>query len=574
MSDLSYKYYLNGVPIPPPKEWQDVTIIANFDNNVQPQISITEMSFINEATIEIDNWINSVGILEGMPLEIVVEDTSNSYVIYLYLDFREGFTIVHDTEYKCRVKQIDELDFLDEKVKAVSFGYLDSLGRFDKSDYTDVNVVVRKKFDTTETLYASFILAYLSKELYEQRKEIAKETTETVKLIISAPTQKPAELYYKIAVGLLNIAYRAAMLVTMYKLLKTVFQNLAPVPTKYKGITLRKGLEKICEHFGYTLDCNIREIDSIVYLPSKTNDKIRRNRKLSGIPNANDYGYNFSEFMELVLTLFYAKPKLVDKTLVIRAEKDQYWQGQSGYVMHDRLQETYSYNLDKLVANRIISFTYDYSDEYTIPAEKEDNRGDYSLGTNYEVITNIEAMYNERLKLLRGLEDIRIPVSLGHRRGKLSVFESVLIGAVAVFDSVIKIFGGKPIGESIQENRGALVISSPTFSVPKLIFWHNGQIPEDHRNYLSARAMWQNYHFWKSFRDNKLSQRKIYKDQIIHFGFSDFLKTINNAYFTTYDGKQAKFTSLEWDIDSDRAKADFEVEYEYITRITETHIES
>jgi hypothetical protein len=242
--------------------------------------------------------------------------------------------------------------------------------------------------------------------------------------------------------------------------------------------------------------------------------------------------------------------------------------------MHDRLQETYSYNLDKLVANRIISFTYDYSDEYTIPAEKEDNRGDYTLGTNYEVITNIEAMYNDRLKLLRGLEDIRIPVALGHRRGKLSVFESVLIGAVAVFDEVIKIFGGKPIGESIKENRGALVISSPTFSVPKLVYWDNNQIPEDHRNYLSARAMWQNYHFFKSFRDNKLAQRKIYKDQIIHFGFSDFLKTINNAYFTTSEGKQAKFTSLEWDIDSDRAKADFEVEHEYITRITETHIES
>lgn len=574
MSDLSYKYYLNGVPIPPPKEWQDVTIVANFDNNVQPQISITEMSFINEATIEIDNWIESVGILEGMPLEIVVEDTNNSYVIYLYLDFREGFTIIHDTEYKCRVKQIDELDFLDEKVKAVSFGYIDSLGRFDKNDYTEVNVVVRKKFDTAETLYATFVLAYLTKELHEQQNQIKKDIYENVKTVLEDPASKPAQIYYAIAVALLNVAYRAAMLVTMYKLLKTVIQNLAPVPSKYKGITLRKGLEKICEHFGYTLDCNIPEIDKIVYLPSKTNDKLRQNRKLSGIPSTNDYGYNFSEFMELVLTLFYAKPKLVDKTLVIRAEKDQYWQGQSGYVMHDRLQETYSYNLDKLVANRIISFAYDYSDEYTIPAEKDDNRGDYTLGTNYEVITNIEAMYNDKLKLLRGLEDIRIPVSLGQRRNKLSVFEGILIGAVAVFDLVIKIFGGKPIGESIRENRGALVISSPTFNNPKLVYWDNGQIPEDHRNYLSARAMWQNYHFFKSFRDNQSAQRKIYRDQIIHFGFSDFLKTVNNSYFTTADGKQAKFTSLEWDIDSDRAKADFEVEHPYITRITETHIES
>ena len=178
-------------------------------------------------------------------------------------------------------------------------------------------------------------------------------------------------------------------------------------------------------------------------------------------------------------------------------------------------------------------------------------------------------MYNEKLRLLRGLDDIRIPLALGHRRGKLSVFESILAEGLKVFDVIIKAFGGKPLSEKILLNKGLLVISAPTFSVPKLIYLENGLIPENHRDYLSARAMWQNYHYFKSFRDNVGMQRKIYKDQIIHFGFSDFLKTINNSYFTTYDNKTAKFLSLEWDIDGDTAKCDFAVEHPYINRITE-----
>ena len=142
MSDLRYIYLLNGVEVNPPKEWRDVTIVANFDNNIQPQISVTELTFVNEATIQIDNWLNTVGILEGMPCQIIIQDDTNTYILYLYIDFREGFTIIHDTEYKCRVKQVDELDFLDEKIKSVSFGYIENLGRFDKSDYTDVKVFV------------------------------------------------------------------------------------------------------------------------------------------------------------------------------------------------------------------------------------------------------------------------------------------------------------------------------------------------------------------------------------------------------------------------------------------------
>jgi hypothetical protein len=199
------------------------------------------------------------------------------------------------------------------------------------------------------------------------------------------------------------------------------------------------------------------------------------------------------------------------------------------------------------------------------------------------MITDIKDsnVLNPQYKLNRGLKEISLPVALGTRRDKLSALETALKGLFVSVDLVIKLFGGKTFGQKINDDKGALIISQPSFNVAKLVVIQNGIIPQNHRDLLSAIRLWNEYHYWQSFKSNPTVAQKLLfnegEEGSILFDFSHFQQTKPSGLFTTSDGRQGKFRHLKWKPDADRlSECSYEISEQYMNpdNLTETPIEA
>jgi hypothetical protein len=570
-----------------PLEWEKLDIIAAFEDQVQPTLSRNDLTFVNEAAKKIQAW-NTQYPFQGMPFVMQVTDNENGFLqLSGCIDFTDMYEITSPVEVKVRIKIDATLDLFESKLPAVSFGYLARKdgGIISDTDYTEVPVVVKKKFDTLEVAFTSLALFVITKEIIEFSTKLKERTLHVLEYLLTAPLSKPGKLFYLIGFGLLQLAYAALMLIAVINMIKVIAKNLAGRKTIYKGTTLRKLLEKACQHFGLELGTNIAELDYYVYLPSKMDDKVRKNRKLPGVPNNSDYGYQLDELFELLARLFTAQWKVLGKKLYVYPEKDPFWSAISTYELTDVLREKHRLNLDEMIANYIISFQYDPTDEYTMPNQgtrekdtDDTDETDYFNGVNCQVITDVGGfILNDQYKLTKGLREISIPMALGTRRDKLSAGEQALKVVLSAADLVIKIFGGKTFGQKINEHRGALIISQPSFNIAKLIVIQNGLIPKNHRDLLSASKLRGEYHWWRSFVLNPdIAQKKIYEDVIIPFDFKAFTQTTGSSIFSTGGAspKRGKFRHLKWTVGQDFATATFEISEKYASNLTETIIEA
>lgn len=592
-------FELNGKQATP-KEWKDIDIIATFGDNLQPILEIDSFTFVNDDAQYILWWIENVSIFSGIPLSIFINSGTIGQLSYLcVLDLTE-MQIISPVEIKVKIRPYDDLDLIGDRLSAFTFATLadDKYKEITQSDFTDVKVIVRKKFDAVETALASVSLFILTQQFEDLKKSTKEQVIDKISVLLSTPLQKPAEIFKQIALIILFIAYRVALIIALLNLLKTLYDNLVPKPVTYKGITLRKGLEKILGHIDVDLDCDIPELDSYVYLPSKTDNKIRANRADEGIPNLSDFGYQAIEFLQLVYRLFRARGVLqqdgIRQKLIIVPEKSDRLQRQSNYVMPNPLtgdsilMETYRYNTDELNANFLLSFDYDPSDEWTMPnarntpfdsKKRDEEKNRHKIGVGYEITTDL-IDENQPTNLLKGFEEIKIPMALGHRRDTLSVLEQSLKGLTRIFDTITSVFGGGAnLTDSINDGKGRLLISHNSFNIPKLLVIENGLIPQNHRDRLSARYLYNNYHFTRSFKTApEFSQKKIYENIKIPFGFEDFIQTQRNSYFTApfLGQNRCKFRELKWNISQDFAICTIEVNEQYVNPefLIETPIEA
>ena len=70
-------FKINGQDNLPPKEWQNLEVLATFDNDsVQANINFSALNFVDQANEVIKDWFfNNVGATEGIPFEISIQDS-------------------------------------------------------------------------------------------------------------------------------------------------------------------------------------------------------------------------------------------------------------------------------------------------------------------------------------------------------------------------------------------------------------------------------------------------------------------------------------------------------------------
>jgi hypothetical protein len=566
------QFILENKNIPAPIEFGDLRIKATFDNGAaQANVETMQFTFVNEAAQQIRDHINNgltggVGIFEGPEYKIQVSDPTAVFTAFEgQLDLTDEFEEISPVKVLAKAKKANGLNSLSDQLSGLTYGYLESIGRVSSSDYTDVNFVVEKEDDFLEILITSITLYLMVKELAEGVSRIAERIANIAALIGSGGLTGPiGAIIYQIAILIIEIAYAATMIIAIINLVEDIFDKLLPFVRVHKGITLRRLLEIPLNHLGYGFDTGISQLDTYVYLPSKTGDK---DEIKDGIPHARDFGYNVSEIFGLINDMFNAKIAVVNNVVHVRDLLDPWWIKTSTFKLDTRetlrIRETKKYNTDDMVANRFLNFLTDISDEWTI---------ENFTGTNVSVNTSPITINNQRFVNVSGFDESGFPVALGNRKNQLSLLEEALLVLAKSVDAVLSFFGSnKKFADKIKNRVGMLKVSQKTHNIPKILLIEGGNIPANHRDRLSARFLYETFHVEKSFvANNFYGQKRIWEGQRIGLTFTDFLELVENSYFTTQTGQVGKFESVDWEQDTDTAIVDFWIRDPYTKNLTET----
>ena len=613
--NLTYTHLIDGKNVTPPEGWPALQPMADFlkdesfetIGDIQPTIDLGELTFVNDAGTSFVNAAQTlIDISDGgatgtttghfinPTYRIEISDGNTTEVFFDgYLNM-ETYLKVSPVRVRIQAENFTDIISIDFRAKRVSFGFLENQGLIGQSDYVEVPFVVELVDDEDMLFALEVTITLLVIQLLQIAKDLAKDLANVAALTASGVTGPVGAVIFAIASAALTAAFFVFVAIQLIKLLAKIAEIIFPPRLFYKGVFLRVLLEKLAAFLGYNLVSPIEELDKVVCLPSNPSSEINVISSiiasvqgipnlLSGIPRDADFGYFGSDLLNLCERLFNAKFAVLDDTdLHIRTESDPFWIENSTFIMKDvgdfdlskldMKSEEEQFNTIDNKASRLVNFLTDSSDQYT---------SIYFEGTNVEAIAQHETPPTDsRLSNLKGLDKIEIPLALGNGKYELSRAEETLL---VVFQKIDELLAKStfPIRTStfITNRIGALRLSSKTHSVAKLLWMvpdgRGGfEIPENHRDLFSAKTLYEKYHVAKSFvADNFARQRQVTFDKEIPFTFSDYIKILNNSFFTTDTGEVGKIERLEWNPDADIANIDFWIEKVYDTNLIEVLVE-
>ena len=576
-------FKINGAEVDAPRNWQDIEVLATFDRaSVQANISTTEFSFVNKAARIIIDHIEggysglTNGIFEALNVEVSVSEDAAfglpTQTVFKGVIDTARTQIIAPNEVNTFFIDKRGIDKLESKSEGLTFGLLKDKNWITDSDFIDIPYVYQRPND----FLAQAILAIAIYEIGKQAVAIVKEVAKTVADIVGGITGALVSALKIIAL----IAYFGAVVAQLLALLIELKAYLLPDLKYYKGMKFRTMLEKGLSFMGYTLQSSIPELDTYYYMPTKR--RVGQAIPLfsstvdDGIPSISDSGYIFSEFLEIVLTMFYAKIQIDDNNVVnIEAlNNDAFWIQQSSFQLPNVLRESYEFNTDELKSTNLVDFVSDYNDEWSLL--------DYT-GTVYEVKTSMRDVQSDQQDLLSGLRSNSIPLALGSRKDSLTDLEQAFSTVSGLFDNMIDVLtvitNAPPSTLSANFNKRlyALRISEQFTGAPKVLNLAGVaslQLPTNHRDNLSAKALWDKYINKQSFVDNNFGgQYKIFRNIKVPFTLNDFISLKENSYFYDTDGARAKVDKISWKIGDDFAVIDYRKEFVYTRNLVETKIE-
>jgi len=575
MKNAKYSFFLGGQLVNNPLDWQEIQILSTFDNDsIQNNVSTSEIKFPLAAARQIKQWVadgltTGVGIFEGIPFDIIVSNGSDSTTAGNYiLDF-DTYQETEDRKVSISFRYRDGLNQIADRLEAITFGWLESEGKINSGDYIQINYVEQEKTDLIKLITTQFMILLMAKAL-------ADSVEETANAISNIATKGPiGAVIYSIAIALILAAKTTVLLLAFSSMFVNFINGLTPLPRRRRAMTYRRMAEIMCEYLGYTLETNL-PLENYVYLPSNrlldpTNTNgfaIFSGGPRTGIPQSGDYGYALSEFADLIKKLFNAKFAVIGNTLHFRNISDDFWVKQATYQMpSNTFIDVTELNNRELKANKLYKFSTDVTDTWTITDFK---------GTNFEVITRPATVFVQKNVLLKGLETINFNVCLGSLKTKLTVFDRLLLSIAKTMDAFSKVFGGNSnyYDKVSQSINNVLRVSDANYSLPKVLYIQNGQVPVNYRDLVSAKKIYQDYYSKESFGGEFKGQKKIYRDIKVPFGYEEWIQVSQNSYLKDYQGKEAKITELKWSVGSDYALISFWVKEPYTFNLIEDYIEA
>ena len=411
-------------------------------------------------------------------------------------------------------------------------------------------------------ILAEFMYAYV---LYKQIQDNAEQVANVVEASTPVGLPTPAPNFGAILSASLkavaSLTFTAVTVVNMIKTGKQLKEVAIPTKRDDKVTSLYELLNNPLTFLGYKLQSDL-PLQNIYVWASKS---VAGN---ADVLNTSDAGYNVIEIFEFIQKKYNAKFKIQDNTVFLYWENSKFWDNNINYTLReDVITTNFRYNTDDHIASYLVNYREDFSDEYTLERYK---------GTSYLVTSdNRDSLSDNRSSNVKGYFRTDFPFALANRKVSLTEFETLVNDFLKAINGAIKLFGGNEIKLLSNDRIGLPVISNPQFSIPKLVYLQNGKIPANHRDILSAKADYDNYHYSKSFvtNANKTLKKKL-EDVRITYTAKDFFLNVENPYFKTKDGSIGKFTDVTWSYDRDYADVNMEIRHKYTTNLNERFYES
>ena len=583
------RFLLNGQQADAPRDWQDIEVLATFDNEAtQANITTSDFTFVNEENVIIRDYVQAglnggEGIFQGFPLDIEAYNIDSVRSIFKgFLDLSDDYEESNDKpEVKAKLKRDNGLNQFSDRLSPLSYAFLEDKGIFTASDYDTIDYVVVKKINVFEELVSAIILFMMIKEL----REAIKGTQETINNVIAHAGGGVSGFgvagIYAVVVAAIQIAYTIILTIAIIDLGKQLINTLSPFIRQHKALKLNTAIEKVVNYLGYDFVTNIEEMETVLYLPSNPKlppeDFIQEIENAitvdagtpTGIPNTQDAQYFCPQMFAMVQKLFNAKPAIIDGVYYLYAKDDPFWVQNATYTLPSVRPTNKKYNTDEFKASTFLAFETDLKDSWTV---------DNFLGTNYQVIVDAQNSVNTKAKYLKGLNEVQFGCALPSRYDNLNQLEQQLVVVAGKIDNLVNFFGGNSdlVGR-FEAKIGCLKQEQNWHTIPKLVIVEGTKLPVNHRDQFSAKVLYNKYHAEKSFVANgtKLwyGQKIRYEGVRVPFGMDNFLELIDNSYFTDDQNRDGKVISIKWKPAQDFAIVDYWVRQPYTHNLTETFIE-
>lgn len=571
---------IGGVNVDYPLEAFDLKVKSFFENdNIQPDIDVEDLTIYGDGVKIVNNHIAAGLYFKGLPLILSVYNQNDVRSVFNgYVNLPKKHEIFQDGTLKIGISKKDSLTSLNDRLSSITWDMLESKGKIGNSDYTSLEYVVEKSDNAIEILISTLILFIMVKELLESINSLAKNVAEVIGASV------PTVPFVSLTIGqiiksvifiILQILYIAFILIAIINMSTRLFELLIAPKRTHKLLKYRRGMEILANYLGYTFSSPITELDNYHYLPSNNNvdgiDLLIGTINVvgsveKGYPKASDYGYTAIEFVTILMTQFEAKLAIVGNQLILRAKNDPYWLQNATYTIPDVDIESYGNNADELVFSKLLKYETDViADEYTLSNFK---------GTNYQILVNDPALVQgSDDNFIKKHETVSFYLALGTRKDKLTAIESSLAYLAGIIDMITSTFGGGTSWANQIKNRvGTLKVGTNNHTKAKCIYLVSGIIPTNHRDFTSAKYLYNKYINHGSFVLNGFGQQKNKYKIDAPFGMTDFLETSENSY-ATHLGNQVKITFSEWQILNDVAALEFEKKHVYAPNLFETYIE-
>jgi hypothetical protein len=554
------RHFLNGIAVAP-RNLTDIGVVSDFTGNPDfLSISVDAVILPREANDIILGHINSVGLFEGIPYSVEMDD---GVTLEYYVDLMDGVK-VRQHEIEVKLKKRTSKDNFFARAEGTSWELLAKKG-VTFQNY-DVPYFVVRDNAFQEALQLSVILYIMTQALIDAGDKLLSSIDKLVEASIPIPVvpvgvgfNVPAIVGASLMV-VARLIYFGLLLSAVLELATQLFLTIFPPKRKLKGVYFRELLDKACQYFGYTFESDlldaqpfwtlvpvplVRDRDSVWNLLPDDIFPVFNN----GYPSSSDSTPSVLTFIQALETMFNGRTFVIGN--VVRIERRDWLQSQTqnqivpAMTLQAERDDEYSYNVEDVWKRYYIHYQVDFQDLHTADGKTYDaHDSEYSTEPTFPI-------QNEDLVQIQGLNDVSIPFSLGARKEKLNFVEKLGESLLSFIDSLANTLGGNSnLAQQISSRKDAIQISQTYFANTKVIYGQAGAVTSneivttesDFNNIVKAEALYNNFHTINEIVNNDFIIRENVR---IRISSSEFVSLLNNN-FVEIEGKICEILRLEW----------------------------
>jgi hypothetical protein len=493
--------------------------------------------------------ISTAGIFEGIPYRV---ELTSGVTIQYYIDFLDGFK-VRQSEVEVKLKRRKGYDDFKEKADGTSWELMLANGVQFNHVQVDYFVIAP---DAVAQAIPLLICGYvMTKELITAGKEVADSISELIQAVTPSVGLGVVMDTGDIIVLALKVVFRVIMfaliLVAVIELATKLLLLLFPPKRKLKATKFSEMLTKGCAYLGYSFQSTIFDTEphwTCLPVPlTKGRGSIFDIRPESwiwafnkGVPSASDTTPTLGQFIDAMETMFNARCKVING--VVKLERWDYWstlvssQLSPALNLQGARDEEYTFNTDAVWKRYYMKYALDYNDLHSLDEKMYDKH-------DCELSTEPLGAINADLVTIKGLNQVDIPFSLGARKAKLNWLEELAKMTLSFIDTITGVFGGGTnYAQQIGDRKDCLKISQQYFSVTKALYGANGKQNANFLDMVSAKSLWQRYHFINAIDVNGWL---IKENARIRISSQDFVTLLENN-FADIDGQTSEILSIKY----------------------------